>query len=305
MMKICAYVLCRNEECWLPMSLASIEPVCDKIFLIDNGSEDRSVEIAEEVGCEIIQMPGTGFDDPKSREQDLRDRGIRACLEEGADLILRWDADEILYESQEGLIRDAIKDDSIGAWKFRCDRFISDFSWVSDVREGEPGFMEDGSYDLIGYGRQTGEGKIVLFRSNPRLSYVVDPHYVGLHSSEFNSVVPHTMKSLDCWYIHAEYCRSNERLYRKAIMYYDLISDPKDWAHTEEFRSMIDSENVFTPLGPIHGTWHVRPWGLRKREEGLPKYVKGLELPVNTIVEEDEGGRLFIKRREWYGDSEI
>ena len=305
MAKLSAYVLCRNEEYWLPMSLASIESVCDSIFLIDNGSEDRSVEIAEEFGCEIIQMPGTGFDDPKSREQDLRDRGIRACLEDGADFILRIDADEVLYENQENVIRDIVRDGSIGAWQFQCHRFVSDHSWVQELRKGESGFMESGSYDLVGFGRQTGQGKMMLFRANPKMRYVVDPHYLGLHSSEFNSVVPHSCRTVNVWYTHSEWCRSNRRLYHKACMYYSLVSDRDDFCHTREFLDQVNPENVFYPFGKIYEYQRIRPFGLRRMEKGLPIYMEGFKLPVETVVAEDGDGRLYVEERRWYGDSAI
>jgi len=299
-MKLDAYMLVRNEKYWLPMSLKSIYDLCDKIFIIDNGSTDGSDEIAKSFGSkvEVIYMPGDGFADPKTNEVTLRNVGIRACLDDGADMILRWDADEILYENQEEKIRDLYYDTEYGAWKFQCHRFVSDFHWVQDLREGEPGFMVEGSYELEGWGRQSGQGKLVLFRANPNLHYVPDPHYLGLHSSEFESVVPRRYRMVDIWYIHGEWCRSNKRLYQKTLLYYSLVADPNDYCHTEEFLSSIDPENIFKEQ-------RLRPFGLRPQESSLPVYMEGFTLPVRTIVERDENGRIYVARRIWEGDDAI
>lgn len=299
-MKLDAYVLCRNEEIWLPMSLASIYELCDRIFVVDNGSEDRSKETALEAGSKVrvIDAGGSGFADPDTNEVALRNIGIQACLDDGADMILRWDCDEVLYENQEEKIRALWNERGYGAFFFQCHRFVSDFQWVQDLRDGESGYMGGSAYDLFNYGRQTGQGKIVLFRANPDMHYVVNDHYLGLHSSEFDSVIPRRHKVTDVWYVHGEWCRSNKRLYEKAMLYYSLVADPNDYCHTQEFRDSIDPENVFREQ-------KVRLFGLRGLEQGLPKVMEGFELPVRTIVEEDLDGRLHIAKREWYGDDAI
>lgn len=306
-MQLDAYIIMRNEKYWLPMSLASIYDLCDRIFVVDNGSTDGSAKIAEDFGdkVQVIYAPGDGFADPDMGEVDLRNIGIDACLRDNADLILRWDCDEVLYEGQEKKIRALWNDRGYGAWKFQCHRFVSDFSWVQDLRDGESGHAADGSYDLVGYGNQSGQGKIVLFRANPDMEYTVNPHYVGLHSSEFDSVMPRLYRTVGIWYIHGEWCRSNKRLYNKALLYYSLVRDENDWCRTQEFRDMIDPENVFYPKGPIHEYQRIRPFGLRKEERSLPKAMEGFELPVKTIVGEDKDGRYFVKKRIWEGSDEI
>ena len=79
---------------------------------------------------------------------------------------------------------------------------------------------------------------------------------------------------------------------------YSLVADPNDYCHTREFLDSIDPENVFREQ-------RVRLFGLRSIERGLPKVMDGFELPVRTIVEEDLDGRLYVAKREWYGDNAI
>lgn len=300
MMRLDTYIIARNEAVWFPMSLASIYDLSDRIFVVDNGSTDGTAEIASAFGkkVQVMYASGDGFADPDMGEVDLRNMGIDVCLRDGADMILRWDCDEVLYEGQEEKIRALWGEREYGGFFFQCHRFVSDFQWVQDLRAGEPGHMGDGAYDLFNYGRQTGQGKIVFFRANLDMHYVVNDHYLGLHSSEFDSVVPRRHKITDIWYVHGEWCRSNKRLYEKALLYYSLVADPDDYCHTQEFRDSIDPENVFREQ-------KVRLFGLRSLEKRLPKVMDGFDLPVRTVVEEDLDGRLYVAGREWYGDDAI
>ena len=93
-MRLCAYIIMRNEKYWLPRSLASIYDLCDRIFVVDNGSTDGSAEIADAFNydgktfnaslpepdrhknnkVQVISAPGTGFADP--------DMGYRKYMDE-------------------------------------------------------------------------------------------------------------------------------------------------------------------------------------------------------------------------------
>ena len=54
-MKLSACMIAKNEEEMLPRCLKSIHKLCDEIIFIDTGSTDKTVEIAESFGAEVIK----------------------------------------------------------------------------------------------------------------------------------------------------------------------------------------------------------------------------------------------------------
>jgi len=300
-MRVCAYLIVRNEAVLLPYALKSIESVCDEIFVVDNGSTDGTPEIAKATSDKVrlLYVPGKnggGFADPDTPEDMLRNIGLNACKGGGADVILRWDADEILYEGQEERIRTLIEERSYGGWWFCCHRFVGSLDWVQDLRWGEPGCSElHKTIAVDRWGRQALHGKIVLLRNHPRLKYLRNSHYIGLHSSEYETAEPHQYRICnDIWYAHLEWARSNKRLYDKAILYYNLIADPNDYARSWEFQSQIDPEHT------------LKEQRLRPFHSELPEAMKGLVLPVDLKTEEfwDERSKMARRRivkRTWKG----
>ena len=52
-------ILTRDEEPNLPSTLASIEPLGARVFLVDSGSTDGTRQIAEAAGCHVVEHPFT------------------------------------------------------------------------------------------------------------------------------------------------------------------------------------------------------------------------------------------------------
>lgn len=93
MTKAIIQIPCLNEEATLPATLADLPGEIDGIdvietLIIDDGSTDRTVEVAIECGVDhIVKLPNnrglaTGFQ-----------AGLDACLKLGADIIVNTDAD--------------------------------------------------------------------------------------------------------------------------------------------------------------------------------------------------------------------
>lgn len=61
-MSITGCVLVKNEASLLAGCLASIKDLVQEIIVIDNGSTDASVEVANSFGCKVIHSPETVFD---------------------------------------------------------------------------------------------------------------------------------------------------------------------------------------------------------------------------------------------------
>ncbi|MDX2153236.1 MAG: glycosyltransferase family 2 protein [Bryobacteraceae bacterium] len=92
-MKISATIITFNEERNIARAIESLR-CCDEIVVIDSGSTDRTIEIAEKLGARVVEIPWKGFAEQKNA----------ASREAAHDWILSLDADESLSESLEAEI---------------------------------------------------------------------------------------------------------------------------------------------------------------------------------------------------------
>ena len=86
-MKITATIVTLDEEASLPRALASLE-FCDEVLVVDSGSTDRTVQLAENSGARVIAQPWPGFSAQKNF----------AAEQASNDWILALDADEQVTE---------------------------------------------------------------------------------------------------------------------------------------------------------------------------------------------------------------
>jgi len=89
-MKISACIIAKNEEKNLPRLLRSLKGKFDEIILVDTGSTDRTVEIAESFGCKVFRHRWKGFADARNR----------AVKEATGDWLWHFDADFELEEEE-------------------------------------------------------------------------------------------------------------------------------------------------------------------------------------------------------------
>lgn len=92
-MKISATIITFNEERNIARAIESLR-CCDEIVVVDSGSADRTLEIAERYGARVVESSWPGYAKQKNLAAD------RAAH----DWILSIDADEALSESLEGEI---------------------------------------------------------------------------------------------------------------------------------------------------------------------------------------------------------
>ncbi len=92
-MKISATIITHNEERNLPRAIESLR-CADEILVVDSGSSDRTIEIAEKFGAKIIDSPWPGYAKQKNLAAERAEN----------DWILSLDADESLSEALEAEI---------------------------------------------------------------------------------------------------------------------------------------------------------------------------------------------------------
>jgi glycosyltransferase involved in cell wall biosynthesis len=91
--KISATIITFNEERNLPRAIESLR-CADEVVVVDSGSTDRTVEIAEKLGARVIESPWPGYANQKNLAAERAEH----------DWILSLDADESLSESLEAEI---------------------------------------------------------------------------------------------------------------------------------------------------------------------------------------------------------
>jgi len=92
-MKITATIITLNEERNIQRAIESLR-CCDEILIIDSGSVDRTVELAEKLGARVIEAGWRGYAGQKNW----------AAEQAAYDWILSLDADEALSEALEAEI---------------------------------------------------------------------------------------------------------------------------------------------------------------------------------------------------------
>lgn len=87
-MSLTVVILTKNEERHIDRALASVSGIADRVFVVDSGSTDRTVDIAKAAGATVLSNPwvnhATQFN--WALEQ----------LPDGTDWVLRLDSDEIV-----------------------------------------------------------------------------------------------------------------------------------------------------------------------------------------------------------------
>ena len=92
-MKITATIITLNEERNIARAIESLR-CCDEIVILDSGSIDCTVELAEKLGARVLEAGWRGYAGQKNW----------AAEQAGHDWILSLDADEALSEALEGEI---------------------------------------------------------------------------------------------------------------------------------------------------------------------------------------------------------
>lgn len=82
----------RDEESFLPRTLTPLQQVADEIIFVDTGSQDRSMTLAKEHGCQVFQQP---WQDDFSAPKNFAIEQAKFAW------ILNVDCDEVLMQAEQ------------------------------------------------------------------------------------------------------------------------------------------------------------------------------------------------------------
>ncbi|MGD8387860.1 MAG: glycosyltransferase family 2 protein [Desulfobacteraceae bacterium] len=113
--RVAVAIIAQDEEERLPACLASVS-FADDVVVVDSGSRDRTVALAESAGARVFVEPWQGFSEQKQLAVDR-------CAH---DWVLILDADERVPEETAVAIRRALASGgaSAGAYSFRRRNFL-------------------------------------------------------------------------------------------------------------------------------------------------------------------------------------
>ena len=168
-----------NEEENLPRTLESVKPlVCHakgEIIIVDSGSTDRTIEIAQSYGARVFIEPWKGFAAQKNS----------AMEKASGDWVLQLDADEALEPELAAEISSAINDSPVqGFWIPRRNFFLG--HWIKHggfhpdpklrlIRRGAGKFEEYGAHPTIKMNGPTGKLKhAMIHNAYPTLRGYID-----------------------------------------------------------------------------------------------------------------------------------
>ncbi len=122
MKTISAIVVAKNEEKMIRECLASLS-FCDEIIVIDNGSEDATLEISKKMDAKIFEY--------KSADKDFSDLRNFGASKTTTDWILYVDADErVSLRLKEEIKSKILKDSSFDAYKVKRKNFyLGNYEW--------------------------------------------------------------------------------------------------------------------------------------------------------------------------------
>ena len=141
-MTLSVVIIAKDEERTIGRVLEAVKPIADEMILVDSGSQDRTKEIALELGAQCHHQDWLGYAKQKNHALSLAK----------GDWVLSLDADEVLsvelvQEIKELLLReDATKFDG-----YKIPRAL----YIGDTRVAHGGFYPDAQLRLI----QSGKGK--------------------------------------------------------------------------------------------------------------------------------------------------
>ncbi len=114
-------MIVRDEQEMLPRCLAAVADAVDEIVLVDTGSSDRTVEIAESFGARVLSHAWSGsFAEARNVSFDAA----------SGDWLMYLDADEVLVREDAGMLRE------LTGRTWREAFYLSETNYTGDLEDG-------------------------------------------------------------------------------------------------------------------------------------------------------------------------
>lgn len=149
-------MIVKDEEACLGRCLASLRDLVDEIIVVDTGSTDGTVALAESFGARVLHAPWT---DDYSAPRNV---ALRAATGHWS---LVMDADEVLAPADHPAVRAAVARPDAFAYTLRTRNYADDAAVADAVPNVNP--PPEGE----GFPVWVGSDKVRLFRTDPRVEF--------------------------------------------------------------------------------------------------------------------------------------
>ncbi len=135
-------IVAMNEERTIGRVMAAVKEIADEILLVDSGSEDKTIPIAEEYGARVVHQDWLGYAGQKNYALSLAK----------SDWLLSLDADEVMTPEAVAEVKQIVGAQTAG----KCDGYkIPRVLYIGEQPVKHGGFFPDAQLRLI----QNGKGK--------------------------------------------------------------------------------------------------------------------------------------------------
>jgi len=288
-------VIAKNEEKNLPRCLSSVKEFVDEIVLVDTGSQDQTIQIAESFGAKVFHLEWIGdFSFAKNYATDQA-RG---------DWILFLDADEEMARSDAEKLKNLIRQSDAFGFSLIQRTYLRDGNSVQSI----PNPFD---YDIAREYSDCVEIPVIrLFKNDKRIRYLGNVHEVVERAFENHNllalptriVIHHYGKVLDLQHVE------NKKIFYLELGFQKLAESPQNaLAHYElgvqlyelqRFEECVPHFRTALELNPdmtlcllaLAKTYHM----MSNREEAGKYYEK--------CVREHPGERVFFEYANFLGD---
>jgi GT2 family glycosyltransferase/ubiquinone/menaquinone biosynthesis C-methylase UbiE/Tfp pilus assembly protein PilF len=272
--KISTLSLClitKDEEKNIARCINSVKDIVDEIVVVDTGSKDKTVEIAESFGAKIIHAK---WEDDFSKARNIAIENAKS------DWILFLDADEEIKKEDVGKIRPLLNDDTIEAYILK---FVSFLGTNTNNKSTEENY------------------NFRLFRNNGRLRYIY-PIHENLRNVEKGEVPVY--KKADVTILHYGYLLETIIGKKKSQRNISIISRYLLEHPEDKFQHGNLAVEYFN-IGEYHKALKhllIATKGMDVKTNGATRLLRYLILTYSALKDYDTALRIIRDAKEYYAD---
>jgi len=251
----------RDEEKNLAQALSFSKEIADEMIVVDTGSGDRTVEIAEQAGARVYHFP---WNDDFSAARNF------AIDKASGDYILMLDGDEHispLFFTEGLILKKLLSPEKLCAFRFSIGYYYNESDWLFLL--GEAGNFREESSAVRLFPRLQG------IRYTGRISETVEP---ALREHGIS------VERIPEWSLHILHDREDrrDRVRRKVSLYRENTES--------DYATVLDAVKDFSSLGDTDETvrWLKRFYGMKN---GQPDAQRRMGLRLAGLLETMDPGQ--------------